>query len=70
MLITMQMEGGKSYEVVINRVLDAMPNKVAKSRMKKRFDTLYLEHIKGSKKDISTKNIAEVFTSIGLDGYF
>ena len=70
MFITMQMEGGKSYEVIINRVLDAMPNKFAKSRMKKRFDTLYLEHIKGSKKDISTKNIAEVFTSIGLDGYF
>ena len=68
--ITMHMEGAKSYEVILKRLLYGITCKVTKSRIKKKLDTLYLEHIKGSKKDISTKNIAEVFTSIGLDGYF
>jgi hypothetical protein len=69
-LITMQMQGGNSYEMIRNFALSSINEKVSKSRKKAQLDVLYLEHIKGSKKDISTQRISDVFSLIGLKNSF
>ena len=69
-LITMQMQGGNSYEMIRNFALSSINDKVSKSRKKAQLDVLYLEHIKGSKKDISTQKIYDVFSLIGVKNKF
>jgi hypothetical protein len=69
-LIMMQMQGGKSYEIIRDFALSSINDKVSKSRKKTQLDSLYVEHIKGTKKDISTIDISSVFSLIGVKNEF
>jgi len=66
-LITMQMQEGNTFEKIRDLSISTLEDKVAKSRMKSVLNQIYQEHIKGSKKDISTKNINGVLDLIGLN---
>ena len=69
-LIMMQMQGGKSYEIIRDFAISSINDKVSKSRKKTQLDSLYVEHIKGTKKDISTIDISSVFSLIGIKSKF
>ena len=66
-LITMQMNEGNTFEKIRDLSISTFTDKVAKSRMKKVLNQIYEEHIKGTKKDIYTKNIDRIFDLIGLN---
>jgi hypothetical protein len=65
-LITMQMNGEKSYSKIRDFILSTFTDKVAKSRCKSKLDGIYNNYIKGSKEDVSTKEIAGVLDLIGV----
>lgn len=67
-LIVMQMEQGMSYDKIRDFALSNFTDKIAKSRKKSQLNKIYEEHIKGTKKDISTKNIASIFSILGING--
>lgn len=66
-LITMQMQMGNTFESIRDLAISTLDDKVAKSRMKTKLNSIYNDHIKGTKKDISTKNINGILTLIGLN---
>ena len=66
-LIVMQMKEGMSFDKIRDFALSNFTDKVAKSRKKNQLNKIYEEHIKGTKKDISTKNIASIFSILGIE---
>lgn len=66
-LITMQMDEGKSYLKIRDFALSTFENKVSKSRCKSKLDSIYKNYIQGSKEDISTREISDILTLIGLE---
>lgn len=65
--IVMQMKGGMSFDKIRDFALSNFTDKVAKSRKKNQLNKIYSDYIQGTKKDISTKNIASIFSIIGIN---
>lgn len=65
--IVMQMKGGMSFDKIRDFALSNFTDKVAKSRKKTQLNKIYADYIQGTKKDISTKNIASIFDIIGIN---
>ena len=63
----MQMKGGMSFDKIRDFALSNFTDKVAKSRKKNQLNKIYSDYIQGTKKDISTKNIASIFSIIGIN---
>ena len=66
-LIVMQMNVGMTFDKITDLALSSFTDKSKKYMCKKRLNKIYHEHIQGTKKDISTKNIDSIFTLIGLN---
>ena len=66
-LIVMQMNGGMSFDKIRDFALSTFTEKTRKSKAKSKFNSIYEEHIRGTKKDISTKNIDSILNLIGVD---
>ena len=66
-LITMQMNEGYTFEKIRDLTISTYTDKSTKYRMKKVLNQIYEEHIKGTKKDIYTKNIDRILDLIGLN---
>jgi hypothetical protein len=66
-LIVMQMNGGMSFDKIRDFALSTFTEKTRKSKAKSKFNAIYEEHIRGTKKDISTKNIDSILNLIGVD---
>ena len=66
-LIVMHMEQGMTYDRIRDFVLSTFTEKTRKSKAKSKFNQIYEEQIRGTKKDISTKNIDSILNLIGVD---
>ncbi len=66
-LIVMQMEQGMTFDRIRDFVLSTFTEKSRKYMAKKKFNQIYDEQIRGTKKDISTKNIDSILNLIGVD---
>ena len=66
-LIVMQMKQGMSFDKITDFALSTFTDKVAKSRKKTQLNQIYNEYIKGTKRDVSTKNIDSIFSLIGVN---
>jgi len=65
MLLSMQ--ANMSFEVYRENVLTGINCKVSKSRKRKWLNDLYMEHLKGSKMDLDTKEIDQFYIDIGFE---
>jgi hypothetical protein len=61
------MNGGMSFDRIRDFALSTFTEKTRKSKAKSKFNSIYEEHIRGTKKDISTKNIDSILNLIGVD---
>ncbi len=66
-LIVMQMKQGMTFERIRDFALSTFTEKSRKSKAKGKFNEIYEEQIRGTKKDISTKNIDSILNLIGVD---
>lgn len=66
-LIVMQMNQGMTFDRIRDFALSTFTEKTRKSKAKSKFNSIYEEHIRGTKKDISTKNIDSILNLIGVD---
>ena len=65
--IVMQMKGGETFDRITDVALSTFTDKSKRYMAKKKLNIIYNEQIKGSKKDISTKNIDSILNLIGVD---